>query len=365
MTDIAKDSFPSSRRLGLLFGTLIVVAAGAASLDENRTRFLQTSVVARRELAESLRRFDQDFRVEQQRALRSIDDRLKTLPAEDRDRYFAVLRRYHNWVEGLPERVRDDLLAKAPDQRFTSVKTLIAKYPLPDVEARSPVDFIQTGGTGAFEVASLCKVWLTLPSRERQKLDALPVGRRRAALHDLGREAKIPRELIPPDYDEQRWIDLAENRLSEIRGAGTVQKDWITRLENRIAQATANRKGDGKDVSRPFLHRLAVNLYVQEHTPPARVDSDRLAQFFEAIPSWVQSTFNVFPSDEARRRLTLVYRLVYPHPHEFATQAAAGAKAQAATPPAASTTEPARPPTPPAQPKSATSKPSSPVQAPF
>ncbi|MDR3619716.1 MAG: hypothetical protein P4L85_10230 [Paludisphaera borealis] len=365
MTDNAKNSFPRSRPLGLLAGTLVVMAAGAASLDENRARFLQASAVARRDLAESLRRFDQDFRVEQQQAVRSIDDRLKTLPTEEREHYLAAMRRFHNWVEGLPERVRDDLLAKAPDQRLGSVKTLVAKYPLPDVEARSPVDFIQTGGTGAFEVASLCKTWLALSPQERQKLDGSPAGSRRAELRRLGHNRNIPAELTPPDYNEKHWIDQAENRLNEIRGSGTVQKDWITKLENRIAQTSANRKGDGKESPRPFLHRLAVNLYVQEHTPPAKVDSGRLAQFFASIPSWVQSTFNVFPSDEARRRLTLVYRLVYPHPQEFDPRAGAGAKAQASPSPAASKTEQPRPPAPPAQPKNATSKPSNPVQSPF
>jgi hypothetical protein len=364
MTDFVKSTSLNSRGLGLLAGMLVVAAAGAASLDENRARYQQMSMGARRDLAESLRRFDQDLRNEQQQAVRAIDDRLNALSAEERASYFAVLRRFHNWIEGLPERVRDDLLAKAPDQRMAMIKTLTAKYPLPNVEARSPIDFIQTGGTGAFEVAALCKIWLTLPPQERQKLDALPVGSRREALHRLGREhaPPIPRELTPADYNEPKWIELVETRLKDIRSLGAAQNDWITKVENRISQA-ANRKESGKDRPSPFLHRLAVNLYVQEHTPPPKVDASRLAQFFAAIPSWVQSTFNVFPSDEARRRLTLVYRLVYPHPQEFDPRAAA--KAQAAKAPAASKAAEARPAAPAAQPKNVPAKPAAPVHSPF
>jgi hypothetical protein len=314
----------SSRRLsGLFVGVLSVLAAGAATVDENRQRFLEMSAIARRDLAESLRRFDQDFRPQQQQAIRAIDDRLKALPAEERESYFAASRRFHNWIKGLPERVRDDLLAKPPDQRMATVKALVSKYPLPALEARSPVDFLETGGTGLFEVASLCKTWLALAPAERRKIDSLPPGGRRGALHEAGRDKKIPRELTPPDYDEKRWVGQAESRLEEIR-AGAENKDWVAKLENRI-QAAAIRKGNGKEPMRPFLHRLAVNLYVQEHESPPRVDPDRLSRFFAAIPSWVQSTFNAFPADEARRRLTLVYRLVYPHPQEFGSRAGAGA----------------------------------------
>jgi hypothetical protein len=215
----SKEGPPTRRISGLVAGVLLVTAAGAVTLDENRERFLQMSAVARRDLAETLRRFDHDFRPEQQRAIRAIDDRLKELPKEERESYFAAARRFHNWIKGLPERVRDDLLAKPPDQRLAAARTLLARYPLPELEVRSPVDYIGTGGTGLFEVASLCKAWLALEPAERRKIDALSPGSRRTALHESGRGKKIPRELTPPDFDERRWIDRAEMRINEIRGS--------------------------------------------------------------------------------------------------------------------------------------------------
>ena len=251
---------------------LFVVAAGAASLDENRARFLLTSPVARLELAESLRRFDYELRDEEQRAVRAIDDRLNALPPSERDQYLAVLRRFHNWVDGLPERVRDDLLAKASDQRLASIKSLTTKYPLPDVQTRSPVDFIQTGGTGAFEVAALCKTWLALSPQERAKIDASPSGSRRAELHRLGRDHDIPAELRPADFDEAKWTALAENRLKEIGGAGDRQKGWITKLETRIAESSAKRKANGS----PRAARFSIawqSIYTSRNTARPRAST--------------------------------------------------------------------------------------------
>ncbi len=349
MTDNRKLQVLQSRCVGLAVGILIVAAAGATSLDENRTRFLLTSTVARRELAESLRRFDLEIGDEDQRAIRAIDDRLNALPAPERDVYLSVLRRYHNWLDELPERVRDGVLAKPADQRLAAIRALIAKHPLPDVQARSPVDFIQTGGTGAFELASLCKAWLALPPDDRKRIDAAPPGDRRAELHRLGRGLGIPNELRPADFDEAEWIARAEERVKQI-GSGGDQKDWIAKLETRITESAAKRKESGKVRALPFIHHLAVNLYVQEHGPPPAVDPGRLTQFFGATPSWVQSTFNVFPADEARRRLTLVYRLIYPAPQEFNPMASTGPKPQATTPaaPKSTSTPAAAPPVGPA-----------------
>jgi len=368
MIDPLKKGLPSGRTSGLFVGVLIVLAAGAAGLDENRERFLQMSAVARRDLAESLRRFDHDFRPEQQQSIRTIDDRLKALPTEERASYFAASRRFHNWIKGLPERARDDLLARPPDQRMAAVRTLFAKYPLSDLEVRSPVDFIETGGTGLFEVASLCKAWLALAPAERSKIDGLPPGSRRGALHELGRGKKIPRELKPSDYDEKHWINQVETRLDEIRGSGPANKDWVAKLENRF-QAAANKRGEGKDAARPFLHRTAVNLYVREHEAPPAVDPNRLSRFFDAIPSWVQSTFNVFPADETRRRLTIVYRLVYPYPQEFDPRTGSGAgpatKAQAKPAPSAIESKTGLGSPAPAPPKVGSPRPSNGSNAPF
>ena len=60
------------------------------------------------------------------------------------------------------------------------------------------------------------------------------------------------------------------------------------------------------------MRRLAINLYFLEQPPPGQVDPQRLAQFFAAMPPWVRTSFDSYTADEARRRLTLVYRLLFP-----------------------------------------------------
>ncbi len=306
------------RSVGLATAAASLILAGAASLDGNRARFFQMSSVARQELTESLRRFDSELRPDQQQTVRAINDRLNNLPTEDRDKYLIVLRRYHNWLADLPEQIREDFLSRPSDERLTRMKTLVQKYPLPHEEARSPLDFIQIGGTGVFELASLCKIWQEITPLDRKKVDELPAGNRREELLRLGRELKIPRELSPHDYQATIWVAKAEARIKELRGPATNQNDWIGKLENRINEAT-ERNTDGKERVPPFLHRLAVNLYVQEHKPTHPVDPGRLFRFLGDMPPWIRSTFHPLASDEARKRLTLVYRLVFPYPQEFET----------------------------------------------
>ena len=60
------------------------------------------------------------------------------------------------------------------------------------------------------------------------------------------------------------------------------------------------------------MRRLAINLYFLEQPTPRPVDPQRLAQFFAAMPPWVRTSFDSYTADEARRRLTLVYRLLFP-----------------------------------------------------
>ena len=62
----------------------------------------------------------------------------------------------------------------------------------------------------------------------------------------------------------------------------------------------------------PLMRRLAINLYFLEQPAPRPVDPQRLAQFFAAMPPWVRTSFDSYTADEARRRLTLVYRLLFP-----------------------------------------------------
>src|SRR5436305_82167 len=93
----------------MLASGLVVLLLGASdAVDEARARVLGMPLEDRRQIEENLRRFDQVLTNEQQKAVRELDERLARLAPEERIRYLAVLRRYHNCIDsrpsaGLPE----------------------------------------------------------------------------------------------------------------------------------------------------------------------------------------------------------------------------------------------------------------------
>jgi len=91
------------------------------------------------------------------------------------------------------------------------------------------------------------------------------------------------------------------------------------------------------DPRRPqILRRQAINFYFLDKKQAA-VNPDRLAAFVAAFPPFIQTSFEQFPPDEARRRLTIVYRLVFPPGEEMkpvppASVPPAGARTTPTTP---------------------------------
>ena len=54
-----------------------------------------------------------------------------------------------------------------------------------------------------------------------------------------------------------------------------------------------------------------------------RSDPDRLARFIAALPPWIPPSFDSFSPDEASRRMTFAYRLVFPDGQEIGATAKA------------------------------------------
>ena len=314
----ARPAHPTTRprifAIGL--GLAVVVIAGAATLDAGRQRLQRIPPADREALRESLRRFDLRLNADEQKAVKALDARLASMPDDERDAYLAVLRRYHNWLHQLPPRYRDGILAEPPDRRLARIREVAAKFPPPGHEPQTGLDFIQLGGTGTFELAALCKAWLALSPADRKAIDGLEAGKRKEELARRGRSLDIPRELRPHDFDEAHWIEEAEARIRDIRATSPGPRDWISKIEEKFEQGGPNAAEPPPRV-RHFMRRLAVNLYVEEHKLERPVDPGRLEQFYGAMPPWIQSAFSPYPGDEARRRLSLIYRLIYPYPEEF------------------------------------------------
>ena len=102
-----------------------------------------------------------------------------------------------------------------------------------------------------------------------------------------------------------------EAKLSELQAFDPEIRTALTKAETAFKQKNETKQKPAHGPP-PLMRRLAINLYYLEQPPPKPVDPQRLAQFFAAMPPWVRTHFDAYPADEARRRLTLVYRLLYP-----------------------------------------------------
>ena len=68
-----------------------------------------------------------------------------------------------------------------------------------------------------------------------------------------------------------------------------------------------------------FEHPFAEFLYFEENRPPA-VSQKNLERFSADCPPWLHSMTDPLSPDDARQYLTILYRLLYPHPGEMPTE---------------------------------------------
>jgi hypothetical protein len=294
---------------------LTLIAGADDLLEDARSRLRGMSPEHRNQLEETLKRFDLQLPAEEQQAIRDLDQQINRLPAEERLRYLAVLRRYHNWLDSLPENVKDTLLAKPPAERLSQIRILLPKYPLPTEITPYVLQLTDLGGGFPFELAREFKIWQSLSADQQREIEKLPsTTQRRNRLLEFGKDFRI-RDFRPSDFRLEDWIPKAEAKIEELKRALPGLKAAVT------AKAAILNDKRNPDVNLPahppILRRLAINLYFLEQPPPHSVAPDRLTQFLAALPPWIRSGFDAYPSDDARRRLTMLYRLAFPYPDEF------------------------------------------------
>jgi hypothetical protein len=280
--------------------TAVVLIAADQSPDANWSRIRALPVAQRTKLADNLKLFDR-LAPEQQKAIRNLDRRITELDRSQQLQYLAAMRRYHNWLGSLPANRRDELISKPPAERIGLMRKLLADFPLPKTETPRPLRIAELGEYSPFELASIFKICETATPDALGKIDRVVQGqRRRELLFRLGEDLRIPRETVPANFDAEKWI-------------GMLERQWKNRpaflLDDLAKKKLENRRAD-------ILRRQSINLYYVS-TEVRSVDPDRLAQFVASLPSWVQATLDHYPPDEARRRLSFAYRLVFPFPEEI------------------------------------------------
>jgi hypothetical protein len=327
-TSRAADESRISSSLGArLFGWAIVLAlitspAGRAAesraMDENWDRLRSIPREQRLALWEKLKKFDALSRTERS-TIRSLDERIAQLPPSDRANYLSVLRRYHHWVQGLTEAQRNELNSVPPGERMRLITKLRAEDRTSSNGDSTPLflKVIDFSPMFPHETAHRLKAWFGLGPEKRAEIEKIP------ARED--RQKRLA-ELSPNEKGG------AANRLTKGEEEALLAKiESNPQLKNWLASPL--KKADPTKHEK-VRRRMAANYYFIEH-PPAPVEESNLMRFAAALPSWYREQYDHLPPEEARRRLTILYRLVFPGPGEEmpVSRKATNPQGKAAAPP--------------------------------
>jgi hypothetical protein len=302
------------RRCGMVgvSALAVVLVAAVADLDPNWVRIRAMPPEQRSKLLQVLRKFDLELPPEKQAAIRELDRRIAQLDPQQRARYYWVLHRYHDWLNRLPENRQDEVLAQPPDDRLALIRKLIVQHAVPTSETPEFLRIAEVGELSPFELASAFRIWQASSQSQHEIVERRPQEKgRREGLFQLGSrlDPPVPRETKPADFDEERWIGLVEEYWRKTRPVMLLDEAARKKMDE-----AAKKKYDA--IRRETHRRQAVNLYTTK-TKKRAVDPERLTKFVTALPSWLQNGVDPYPPDEARRRLTWAYRLVFPYPDEI------------------------------------------------
>jgi hypothetical protein len=284
-----------------------LIAAGV-DLEANWQRLRALPAERRKKLVDNLSRFDAVLTLEQQQALRDLDRRIHALEPSQQGEYLATLRRYHNWLSRLPEDRRDEIMRTPASERLAAIGKLASQPRYKVASDRTPpfLQLAEIGEYSPFELAAIFKIWQVLTPAKRKEVERpLNNAGRLQVLFRLGEAKKLPREILPEGYDEQRALAELEPYLKKKGHSVLVVDELKKRIEARSAE---------------IMRRQAINFFyliAEQKGAVKRVAPERLDQFVASFPWWIQSAFESYPPDEARRRLTIIYRLVFPHPSEI------------------------------------------------
>jgi hypothetical protein len=283
--------------LGLLHGSI-----ARASENENWERLRAMPLEQRRILAGKLTDFNGLSR-DERAAVRAIDAKVEALSSADRATYRSVLRRYHAWLRSLPPEKQKAIEAAPADQKITLIAKFRSEETVPTAETPSSAALKVTdlSGPSVYSAARLLKTWLELSDAERKDVEKKDFADRNGRLNELARKKNV--KLQP--------FDLSENEISEIMKKIDTNTPFRMLIGN-----SAKGKGKSEEKSTKARRRIAENYHAITTTPKA-VKPEALFRFESAMPSWVRAQFDVLPPADAKRRLTILYRLIYPHPEEM------------------------------------------------
>jgi hypothetical protein len=299
-------------------------AADAAAESWNRLRAMPRE--QRQALWEKLKQFDALGPTEKS-AIQSLNTRIAELPLAEQANYLSVMSRYHHWVQGLSEEQRNELKSAPPSERMARVTKLRAQERMTPSPRSVPL-FLQVVDfalMSPFEMAHRIKAWIDLTSEQRAEIEAMPVpADQQKHLAELSQHVR----LAPPG----RIAKADEDAVLAKMDANPQLKAWLSNLQKKV-DPTEKKKGDTTKAEKA-KRRAAANYYFLEK-PPAAVEPGHLMRFESAMPPWYRGEFDHLPPEEARRRLTILYRLIFPFPSDMPETRKATSPQSPAPPPAA------------------------------
>ncbi len=300
--------------------TILIAATVDPDAGWQRLRDLPRS--ERQRLIDNLQKFDMLYGPAQQKKIQDLDRQINALEPERRTEYLVTLRRYHNWLRQLPDLKQSEIKEKSPAERMALVRKFVGEQPNSSQSAIRFIQFVDAGDHSPIELAKLYQIWNALSAEERQQVqkqteNMAPAARQQQLLNREKRLKPGPEPKIA-EVDEAAWI-------SDFR-------TWLQKNRRPLLNLLDAEPG-GADL----LRRQATNFhFLQNRGQVKPVATDRLAAFLAAFPPWLRSTFDHYPPDEARRRLSVVYRLVYPPGTEITDKPKSSKAASATVKPKAS-----------------------------
>jgi hypothetical protein len=275
-------------------------AAAANAEAENASRLRSMPREERLALWEKLREFDALGPAEHS-AIRSLNEQISQLPPDEQANYQSVLRSYHRWVQGLSEEQRNELSAVPPNERMRLVTRLRAQERTSPAASHLPLPLQVLDFTAQtpFETAVRIKTWLELSPEKRaeiEQLDSPPEQQRRLA--DVAQFVRLAQPARITKAEEDALVAKIE-----------ANPQWKNSPLNPLKKADSAKQ-------EKVRRRIAASYHFLEK-PPAAVESARLMRFQAALPPWYRGQYDHLPPEEARRRLTILYRLIFPAPGEM------------------------------------------------
>ena len=316
---------PATHRAVLI---IAVAATGPLSCSKDPdpawSRLGAMPIERRLQLSANLGRFDA-LPPEDQAAIREIDAALDHADPAIRGRYRAILRKYRAWAAGLDPAKRAELdRARTPDAKLALVAAWRKGEVAPSELARTRLGIgVYPGDLGSIPpivLGNALRVWLALDDKSRAQVEAIDqILPRIADLIRIGRQKGIAMDHFPAAAESKLLDQLEANE--RVRAVFTM---YFRRQEQAEAKGDPARpkSGNRPPASAQPLRHLAESIYFSEH-PPVPVGLANLVRFEAALPFWLRNSFDPLPPEDARRRLSILYRQIYPHPSEMPVDRAA------------------------------------------